>query len=317
MPEGVEICIIALYLNDMLSNKQLTDIEILGGRYKKKEFEGYSKIKNALPLTINSIKSKGKFLFFEFKNNTYLLNTFGLEGIWTNEPDKNNNNIKITINNYHNDNNYDNNIEMYFNDSRNYGTLKYTENWNVLDGKLNELATDLLKEKYDNSQFYHKIKKCYDKKGKHKKIVQVLMDQTINGVGSGIGNYLVAEILYRCKLSPHITIAEIYLNKKICDELCFWIKYTMKLSYLTNVGGYFKKMDRQTIDWVNNFRILIKNNESHKDNYHSDIDIGNDVFDYFVYKKKKDKLGNDVFSDKIIKDRTTWWVQKVQRHLCI
>lgn len=309
MPEGVEVCLIALYLNERLSNQQLVNIEILGGRYKKKAFQGYSNIKNALPLTINCIKSKGKFLFFEFNNNTYLLNTFGLEGIWTYDNNKNNNNIKITINNNNNDND---NIYMYFNDSRNYGTLKYTENRNMLNDKLNELAPDLLKEKYNNSEFYDRIKKCNSKRGNKKKIVQVLMDQNNSGVGSGIGNYLVAEILYKSKLSPHITIGEIYQNRKICDELCFWIKYTMKLSYLTNVGGYFNKMDTQIIDWINNFRMLIKNNIDHIDNYHPDIDIGNDIFDYVVYKKKKDKLGNDVLPDKIIKDRTTWWIPSVQ-----
>ena len=43
------------------------------------------------------------------------------------------------------------------------------------------------------------------------------MDQT--AIGSGIGNYLSAEILYRAKISPHKTIAQICRNKKISDRL--------------------------------------------------------------------------------------------------
>ena len=60
------------------------------------------------------------------------------------------------------------------------------------------------------------------------------MNQT--KIGSGIGNYLAAEILYRAKISPHRLGTD--MSEDDLDNLTFWIKYMVKLAYTDNHAGY-------------------------------------------------------------------------------
>ena len=123
------------------------------------------------------------------------------------------------------------------------------------------------------------------------------MDQ--KKVCSGIGNYLVAEILYRDEISPH------RLSDSLTDEeiknLKYWIAYVVKLSYVANDIGYM---------------INLKNEKDKitRKNYHPEIKLkkSDQEFRFNVYKKKFDPLGNKVTAEKIIAGRTTYWVKKVQ-----
>ena len=56
-------------MKELLENvldKHITHINILKGRYTKKVFEGYNELIKALPLTIESIDTKGKFTYMTF-----------------------------------------------------------------------------------------------------------------------------------------------------------------------------------------------------------------------------------------------------------
>src|SRR5690606_16237701 len=98
-------------------------------------------------------------------------------------------------------------IKLYFNDVRNFGNMEITNNIEILNNKLNSLAPDFLKEDFTNNEFHQMIVSYVHVNNKlsqarmNKEIVKVLMDQ--NSIGSGIGNYLVAEILFKAKISPY------------------------------------------------------------------------------------------------------------------
>ena len=88
MPESVEVRKFADILAANSLGKKITNITILKGRYTKKPFEGYNELKKNLPLTIESINTKGKFTYIKLSNDStkksfYLFNTLGLSGGWT------------------------------------------------------------------------------------------------------------------------------------------------------------------------------------------------------------------------------------------
>lgn len=296
MPEIVEVCLTAEFMNTYFVNKVITSINIHGGRYLKKDPVGYNIIQNHLPLKITKIDSKGKFLWFELidnnQNEFYILNTFGLEGMWGTKQEKHSH-IQLKINTK---------LSLWFTDMRNFGTIKFSNTNDDLIEKLTELGPDLLKTSFTDDEFIVRVNnicsKAKNKNAQKLKIVRVLMDQTTNGIGSGIGNYLAPEILYRAKISPHTNICD--LTKDQLHILSFNIKYTIKLSYETGKIGYIKKMDKSVEKLPRN-------------NYHPDIKINkDDVFEFKVYRQKTDPHNNKVKADKIINERTTYWVPNVQ-----
>ena len=64
MPEIIEVLRFADILRSNLIGHKITHINILKGRYSKKPFEGYEELKKELPLTIESINTKGKIHLF-------------------------------------------------------------------------------------------------------------------------------------------------------------------------------------------------------------------------------------------------------------
>lgn len=290
MPEVVEVCIMANYLNDYLKNKELKSIKILSN-YKR--IKGLNEFINKLPLTFDKVDSKGKFMWFELydENNYkyYILNTFGLEGIWTfNKNDKYN---KLSFND-----------DIYFSDSVSFGSLEFCEDPCFLYNKLNKLAPDVLKHSYTDDEFYNALTNIASRLRSNKNILKLLMDQS--GIVSGIGNYLSAEILFDAKISPHKPIKNLLLNKDLCDKLNKSMKYIVKLVYLTGSTKYINKI-KDFSDAVRN-----NNNDNHYNyhyDYHYDIDIGNNRFSFKVYKKKYDPYGNKINISNIIGKRKTYW----------
>jgi formamidopyrimidine-DNA glycosylase len=197
-----------------------------------------------------------------------------------------------------------------------------TSSRNKLLEKLEKLGPDFLKEDFTNEDFYMRIKKYLTTKtGKlnlsrmKKKIVQVLMEQQLcKGFGSGLGNYLIVEILYNARISPHKTIYEIFCNRLILDSLSKAIKYIVKLSFETNISGYIGHLDKDIKKFIYNLRKDIKLHDNHENNYHKKVQIKKNKFSFKVYRKKKDPHGNIVKVEKnLIKNRTTYWSPTVQK----
>lgn len=289
MPEIAEIALTAEILEKNLKKKKLISFDFVSGRYTKRDPVGYSDFCESLPLTLNRVDSRGKFLWFEFSDSSnnvwYVWNTFGLTGMWSlaNDDDTPNYLRAQLI--------FKGGINANFSDMRNFGTFKFSKNSNELNDKLDSLSPDFLKDDDFNLDNITKYKTP---------IVKILMDQ--KKVGSGLGNYLVAEILYRAGISPHRLGST--LTKADIKNLTYWIKYVVKLSYIDNHTGYMINLDKES-------------SKIHRINYHPDIKLADKTFDFLVYRKKTDPDGNPVKAEKIVgtgdNKRTTYWVPKVQK----
>ena len=279
MPEVAEVALTAQILEKYFLGSKLKKIEYVGGRYMRGSPDGYDEFILDLPMKVTSVNSVGKFMWFELsrKNKTwYIWNTFGLTGMWSLYEPKY---LKAKFT-------FSNGLVAYFSDMRNFGTFKYSSDKKALDKKIKELSPDLLKCDDFNINVVLKYKK---------KLVKILMDQ--KAVGSGIGNYLVAEILYRAKLSPHRLGSS--LTKAELEKLKYSIKYTIKLAYTKNHIGYMINLEEES-------------DNIERKNYHPDIKLKPKDFQFKVYGQKVDKKGNPVKPDKIIDGRTTYWVPDVQ-----
>ena len=279
MPEVAEITLTAQILLKYLKNKKLKQIKIRSGRYLNKEPVGFKEFIDQLPLTLVNVNSKGKFLYFDLVNDNnehwYIWNTLGLTGMWSFYKTEY---IRFVFK--------FGSIKIYFSDMRNFGTIKFDNDKNQLDKKLKSLGPDFLKDDFDLS----KIKKY------NLPIINLLMDQ--KKIGSGLGNYLTAEILYHAKISPHRLGNQ--LSKCDIKRLTYWIKYITKLAYMDNHTGYMINLEPEM-------------NTIKKVNYHPEIDIDHKKFSFDVYRKKLDPCGNKVKAEKILKDRTTYWVPILQK----
>jgi formamidopyrimidine-DNA glycosylase len=287
MPEIAEIALTAEILEKYLMNKTLVSFDFTTGRYSKKSPAGYDDFIAALPLKVKHINSRGKFLWFELVNPKnkndiwYIWNTFGLTGMWSFFEPKY---TKAVLT-------FKNDLVVYFSDMRNFGTFKFSTDETALEKKLKELSPDFLK---DEDFDLGKIKKYKIP------IVKILMDQ--KKVGSGLGNYLVAEILYRAGISPHRLGTQ--LTDEDIENLTYWIKYVVKLSYIDNHIGYMVNLEEET-------------GKLEKRKYHPNIKLKDKTFNFLVYRKKTDPYGNKVKAEKIVgtgdNKRTTYWVPAVQK----
>jgi formamidopyrimidine-DNA glycosylase len=189
---------------------------------------------------------------------------------------------------------------LYFTDARNFGTIVITSDKSVLDKRLNKLAPDILRSNMTNEQLLEITKQYISKSRANKNVVKVLMNQ--NAIVSGIGNYLVAEILYDARISPFTNLNEISSNK--LKKLVHSMRKITKMAYYDNITGYmvnFKEFGNNHLKMVED-RVF--------PNYLPDI-VGK-KFRFNVYQQEKDSKGNIVKRDEIVKGRTIHWVPSVQ-----
>ena len=88
MPEGPEVKLHAEALDALLSNTTLEHCAIRSGRYASgKEPEGWRTLMRALPISITSVNSKGKFMWLELSRpdgpQLTLWTTLGMTGAWS------------------------------------------------------------------------------------------------------------------------------------------------------------------------------------------------------------------------------------------
>jgi formamidopyrimidine-DNA glycosylase len=306
MPEGVEVTWATYYLNKKFSGMYLKKMIVHQGRYTRNDIVGSEFVKKKLKLC--RVYSKGKLLIWEWrqskkKDKYYMLNTLGLTGRWS----YNSGNVEFIF--CKDRKNSKETISIYFDDIRNFGTIKFI-NSEEIESVDNLRNKDLVKESFD----YKYIKDIFEnnKTIAKKPIVKVLMEQGSLGIGSGIGNYLVAEILYKAKISPHritktLTLKEI---KKLTKS----IKYIIKLSYLKGQVGYFDNLDKKILKTIQRTRKKIINGKLPELDYHPEIKISEKSQFYFkAYRQSEDPKGNEVVGSKIIKGRTTYWVPAIQK----
>lgn len=268
MPEVAEVRRYVDSLHEFIKDKELKQIEIISGRYQKNLPENVEIFAETLPLKIPKVNCKGKFIYFQFSNDWFLWNTLGLTGSWT----KNSSNFSRVA--FH----FSDETSIYFNDMRNFGTLKFSFGEKALIKKLNSLGPDILMNGCSDELFKAKIQSKFNKT-----LPEILMDQS---VVSGIGNYIKAEALYLSKLSPHrlggsLSDQEISnLNKAIQD--------VAKESYRS--GG-------------STFRTYAG----------FDGEKGEYSERFLVYGRKTDPHQNPVIREETRDKRTTHWVPAIQK----
>jgi formamidopyrimidine-DNA glycosylase len=168
--------------------------------------------------------------------------------------------------------------ELYFIDTRRFGTIKFSDKIE-LDGKLKSLGIDPLND--DDLTITDVISK-FEKVPK-KTVVEALMNQSLF---AGIGNYIKCEVLYRSRVSPHRLVES--LSDLEIESIWNWTQRIINASY------------RQGGASIRNYRQV-------------DGEFGNFVFDFEVYSRKEDPLGNQVVRESTKDGRTTHWVPQIQR----
>lgn len=246
MPEGPEVRRITDQLDEILSGRFISNIEILSGRYKNhaspdgfKEFLSLAGEKK-----IERISCKGKFIWFSFAGNPDLSiwNTLGMSGSWSRQAGEHSR-IKFT---------FTEGEPIYFTDIRNFGTMHFIFSKAELTQKLKTLGPDMLSAPPSDEEFLKIVKKQ-----KNKTLPEFLMNQKAI---SGVGNYVKAEALYLAKISPlracnSLTEKEIKTLKDSIDKV-------LRTSY--NSGGSTIKTYRDVFGNVGSFtsRFLVYGNDA-------------------------------------------------------
>ena len=277
MPEGPEVKKTVDGLRHAIENREIYSLAAMSGRYSRKDFPGFEDLVSLYPRHITGVGCKGKFIYFLFGDGSSLWNTLGMTGYWSQEVRKHSR-IRIFIK--EDGQEESRGAALYYNDMRNFGTFKFVSTYDELKKKLSSLGPDLLSEDVSLDTFKKSLTKG---KRTEKPISQLLMDQS---VVSGIGNYLKAEILYSCKISPHRLCRDISDDE--FESLLYASRSIMKLSY--NSGGAT----------IQNYR---------------DVSGKNGMYTrrFAVYNQKSDLLGNEVVRERTADKRTTHWVPSIQR----
>lgn len=305
MPECPEVTILSHYLKDKLIGNKISKISVMSGKYLNKNITGKDFLNGTNKYIVSNVDSKGKVLYFTLKhdkNEIYFVSHLGMSGEWS-FTESSSDRIQLTCENETNDE-----FKLCYVDSRNFGNIEIL-NKNEFKKRIDKLAPDVLKTEFTNEDFVA-IVNNYLKKSKTRElqlIFKVFTKQNLSdGLFSGLGNYLIPEILYDAKISPYRTMNSLSIDDLL--RLAHSIKYITKLSYYNNKTGY-----------MTNFGNYIEKHKKGVDdgtykNYHSDIILKKtDVFNFKIYLKKTDPLGNNVEKDKTLnKGRTTHWVKNIQ-----
>ena len=266
MPEGPEVRIVTDSLAKSIAGMTIVSVEVLSGRYVRHGApEGLEEFSSLLPVTVSAISCKGKFIYFK-AGNWFIWNTLGMSGGWSRSEQKHSR-VRFTLSD---------GSKLHFNDTRNFGTLKFVKGEENLAKKLQTLGPDMLSEDVTDEIFEQRISHlgC--------SVAEALMDQSVI---CGVGNYLKSESLYFAQISPHRSCKD--LSPSELANLNRTVKKVIRASYAT--GG-------ATIYTFQNF-------EGQKGEY---------TRRFAVYNQVKDPQGLEVTREVTNDGRTTFWVKGVQ-----
>ena len=121
MPEGPECTRTARQVNRAVQGKELVNLNFISGRYTKKLPDKFADFYIALEekhLPVKGVYNKGKFIWWEFGDLLpicYMYTTLGMTGNFKLQPSKH---TRIAF--Y-----FDDDSAIYYNDQRNFGTIKF------------------------------------------------------------------------------------------------------------------------------------------------------------------------------------------------
>jgi len=267
MPEGPEVKRMGKDLSREISGKILSEVTVVSGRYTKKSITGLDDLENALPTKTIGVGVHGKFLYILTNSGINIWNTLGMTGRWSAEKTKHSR-VKFV---------FSDTSCVFFEDIRNFGTLKCVYGKTKLIKKLTSLGVDLLSEDYSEDEFVDKLRSK-----DHVNITKVLMNQKIF---AGIGNYVKAETLWLSEIDPRKNVCQI--SDKKLKILYKSVKNTLRESYNTS-GATFKTH---------------KNFSGKSGDYSSR---------FLCYGRKIDAEGNEVQKIKTPDGRITHWAPNKQ-----
>jgi len=266
MPEGPECRQYAEALAKRVSGRTLTGIEVLGGRYHNKQPTGLDDISRVFPISIVGAGVHGKFIYIIMNDEWSVWNTLGMTGSWS-EDVREHSRVKLKLNDG----------EIYFNDQRNFGTIKFVKGKFQLIQKLESLGPDMLVEDLPDDEFISHLRK-----NNTWQITTAVMNQSVI---SGVGNYIKAEALWLSRISPHRRVSE--LTDDRLSLLNANIKSIMRES-LRSGGTTIKSYEK------------------------FDGELGDYSRRFLVYNQKTDPDGNEVVREMTEDQRTTHWCPKIQ-----
>ena len=209
MPEGPECKSLAESLDLELGSARyiLQDVSLDSGRYKHgTPPKDIGKLRALLatpttPQTLQHVRSKGKFIYFSLSDCT-LWSTLGLTGGWTHNPSRSHVRLSLEFRPLETDHP---SRRLYFYDMRNFGTFRVSLDRTELAAKLETLGHDWLDPASRPS--VEQFLALAHKAARFKRPLAVfLMDQKKT---SGIGNYVLSEVLYKCAIHPMSNCADV------------------------------------------------------------------------------------------------------------
>jgi formamidopyrimidine-DNA glycosylase len=304
MPESCEVEKIKQGIARAVSGRLLTSIALTNkSRYVKEQLKNFDEL--PLPMPFGEPWKRGKKivipLFHKHQvlnlqtqqiedkvDDWYLVSFLATEGHWTWKKE-NNTAIILHINvpdgqtTTHDQsivltpNNHIVSEQLYYSDSMRRGRFDICKNKKELDKIMSTVGPDYLYNEVSQEMF---LQACKKKTYQNWELCKFLMSQK---PFSGIGNYLKAEILYKCKLRPDRLLGT--LSEEYCILLYKTILEILQEAYLA--GG-----------------LTIRT--------YWDLDGNMGKFNRKIYEKTIDPLGNRVIKSKFSDRRTSQWVPAVQ-----
>ena len=287
MPEGPECTRTARQLNRAVQGKSLVNLNFVSGRYVKNLPTGFAEFYFALdekPLPVKGVYNKGKFIWWEFGDLLpicYMYTTLGMTGNFKLQPSKH---TRIAF--Y-----FDDDSAVYYNDQRNFGTIKFVFDDKDHQKKLASIGPDMLNNPCSLSTFVD----IANRKPRWT-VVKWLMEQSQI---SGVGNIYKSESLFLAGIAPHRLMGS--LDGEELEKLYYAVCKVLSASYES--GGAT----------IRNYSDLY-NNHGKYTRFPSNPDemIAARQSRVMVYNQKEDIYGNPVERVKLNDGRTTFWSPKIQ-----
>lgn len=247
MPESPEVYSLTKNVLSKYINKELNNITINYGRYKKHGApENFNKFKKTFPIKCTNVFKKGKVIFICFEQDWCIISKLGLTGWWSidgKQPEWRDNNKKNVVLSFNNSK------DLIYDDNLSFGSITITNNLELVQKELNKIGPDINNENIKFSEIQKRIENLTFK-NKNKLIEDIIIDQKL--IFSGIGNYLKSEILYQAKISPlriikNITIDEwkkiFTIARKICNKMKLILDTGDYEKYFNTMKVYRKDKD--------------------------------------------------------------------------
>lgn len=200
MPEGPEVALLAEELHFFLLNRKLTRIVLQSGRYMRNGWDPtMEQLLNSLPCIITKVTYKGKLIIIELldknRQKIWLFNTLGMSGHWSFEEYRHSH-IRFELEHIKENILYPDTV--FFTDQRCFGTFNAAYNEKDADKRMRDIKPGFLGEyKISLKEFTQNFKKAGNIP-----LAKALIDQ--KRICSGVGNYLLSEIIYRSELDPFL-----------------------------------------------------------------------------------------------------------------